>query len=441
MDETNFRDSNSFLIDGKSFVVRYFPTSETSILVRTNSVPLTSEEQAISTSNPDSVTTGGGLNYGDIAAGGVALQGGVAPEAFKNQYANDPQLQQTIENATRSVTGPIPLEVIPAPPSSPEQGGSTTINPAPTGTPQQPDPVYLMYPRDMKPSQDRIMFEAYEYKSGFERLPGATNNAFVTKLNPVTYVKIVDSKPVILPIQSSIVDQNSVGWESDTMNPIEIAAANLSKAAMTTVNTPDDLGTLGANFLNSAIIQSKNADYGPALRAYFIGQAVGVNNLQSRVLGQVLNPNLELLFQGPQLRPFNFTFKMSARNRREAVEIKQIIKYFKKNMAAKEGDSVFLKAPNVFKIQYQLNGNPHPGLNLIKMCALTNCSVDYTPLGSYATYNDGTMVAYSMSLSFQELTPIYDTDYDDNTEPAFDYGSAAGKVPLEYYTKNNGIGP
>jgi len=53
------------------------------------------------------------------------------------------------------------------------------------------------------------------------------------------------------------------------------------------------------------------------------------------------------------------------------------------------------------------------------------------------TYEDGTMVAYTISLSFQELTPIYDTDYDDE----FKYGDLAGTVPATYYTLGNGIGP
>jgi len=39
--------------------------------------------------------------------------------------------------------------------------------------------------------------------------------------------------------------------------------------------------------------------------------------------------------------------------------------------------------------------------------------VDYSPLGQYATYNDGdgTMVKYTINLTFQEIEPIYDTDY------------------------------
>ena len=40
-------------------------------------------------------------------------------------------------------------------------------------------------------------------------------------------------------------------------------------------------------------------------------------------------------------------------------------------------------------------------------------SVNYTGEGTYATYDDGTPVSMIMDLSFKELTPIYDIDYDD----------------------------
>ena len=51
------------------------------------------------------------------------------------------------------------------------------------------------------------------------------------------------------------------------------------------------------------------------VKGYFTAAAVGVplDQILARTQGQVLNPNLELLFNGPTLRPFNFTFKMSAR--------------------------------------------------------------------------------------------------------------------------------
>jgi hypothetical protein len=83
---------------------------------------------------------------------------------------------------------------------------------------------------------------------------------------------------------------------------------------------------------------------------------------------------------------------------------------------------LFLKAPNVFDIKYLFAGGSqeHPYINKIKgPCALTNCSVDYTPTGSYMTFNEnegrnpGSMVSYSLSLTFEELEPIYEDDYKD----------------------------
>ena len=56
-------------------------------------------------------------------------------------------------------------------------------------------------------------------------------------------------------------------------------------------------------------------------------------------------------------------------------------------------------------------GDDHDGLNLIKTCALLDCSVDYTPEGNYSTFSDGSMSLYKLSLSFGELNPIYAEDY------------------------------
>ena len=43
---------------------------------------------------------------------------------------------------------------------------------------------------------------------------------------------------------------------------------------------------------------------------------------------------------------------------------------------------------------------------------MTGFSVDYTPTGNYATYSDGTPVQYQMSMSFKELEPIFNDEYD-----------------------------
>ena len=231
----------------------------------------------------------------------------------------------------------------------------------------------------MKTDQDKIKFQACEISRSSSSITSSP------KYDPV------DDGPVVLAIQSPISDQNSVDWGHDSVNAID------------------------AKIYDKSLELIQKGDF---TKKFLAGQAAGLNNVLARTDNVVLNPNLELLFQGPQLRPFSFQFKMSARSQEEAKEIKSIIKYFKYHMAVRKEQGLFLRAPHVFTIQYMKGDSEnHPGINLIspsdteKACALTNCSVDYTPLGSYATYEDGTMVAYTLSLQFQELEPIYDSDY------------------------------
>ena len=83
-----------------------------------------------------------------------------------------------------------------------------------------------------------------------------------------------------------------------------------------------------------------------------------------------------------------------------------------------------MKAPNVFRINYLIRGEgDHPSLNKIKLCALQSCSVDYTPDGSYMTFNDvnATMTSYNLSLQFQELEPVTSGDYKRLNETAIGY--------------------
>jgi len=78
-------------------------------------------------------------------------------------------------------------------------------------------------------------------------------------------------------------------------------------------------------------------------------------------------------------------------------------------------NNLFLKAPHVFGIQYQVSdtGADHKSLNRIKNCALLSCDVDYTPDSTYMTFNDParTLTSYQLSLRFSELDPVLDEDY------------------------------
>ena len=149
------------------------------------------------------------------------------------------------------------------------------------------------------------------------------------------------------------------------------------------------------------------------------GGNVSVNQLLARQSGQIFNPNMELLFNGPTLRNFRFSFKMTPRSPEEAEQCKLIIRTFKMNMAPKVtsgrgGQSLFLNTPNVFELRYKSGFANHPFLHRFKQCFLTDISVNYTGEGVYATYEGREPVSMIMDLTFKELEPIYDQDYFDD---------------------------
>jgi hypothetical protein len=276
------------------------------------------------------------------------------------------------------------------------------------------------YPLNMKADQDCIKFTMYEYApKQFESGTGLGG------FNGSNENKGKSLGAVTLPIQPQISDSNTVTWGEDSINAIQAAAAAAAYGAI--IQGGGALAKSAEDI--SKVIGEQKGNITAALAAKFAGAAVGANeNFLSRTTGAILNNNVELLFQGPSLRSFSFTFLMSAREPKESEAIRKIIRFFKQGMSVKRTNgNLFLKAPNVFDIEYLHRNAPHKYVNKIKTCALQNCSVNYTPDGNYATYEDGAMTQYSLTLSFGEIDPLYDDDYtkldgDNPNDPRYQIG-------------------
>jgi hypothetical protein len=159
-------------------------------------------------------------------------------------------------------------------------------------------------------------------------------------------------------------------------------------------------------------IGNNSEDVKKAVASMLTKGATG-GNILTRKTGNVVNPNMELLFGAPALRPFSFTYRMSPRDYEESDMVKKIIRMFKQSMAVKRTESqLFLKSPNTYALRFlTAKGKEHGFLPKIKECALTSFSVNYTPDGNYATYENSSMVAYEVQFGFQELEPIYHDEY------------------------------
>ena len=299
--------------------------------------------------------------------------------------------------------------------SQPPTGDSqATTTSAPSSTRDFGD---MQYPATIAEGQDVITFTALTYS--VKTLQGFTFGGR-ERVGPGGGGGGRSKGTVTLPIQSGIKDQNAAGWGEDSMTAIDIAKAGV---ALNTI-------TSGISGLDKSLteikdqLQGSTADFQTLAASAFAEKAANVKGLLARTQGVIQNPNLELLFQKPTLRPFSFQFKMSARNPEEAAEIVKIIRFFKQKMSPQKGGgsggtsaNLFLKAPNTFQIHYMHKGTEeHPYIGRPKECAMTSFEVDYTPDGNYSTLRDGFMTSYTISMSLKELEPVFYEDYDEFPE-------------------------
>lgn len=290
----------------------------------------------------------------------------------------------------------------------------------------------LRYPyKKIEASDDYLKIDVLKYTPpGI----GRQKDSFALNTSDQTYEDQLGSpnitkdilQTILLPIPENIQDNNSAAWGNSSFNPLEAALGSMGADVLGSKGFADTLvknlvsetgkvgsavqTSLGQKAVQSVLVSS-------AIKAVLGKNDVG--STLSRFTGAVFNDNIEMVFNGITMRPeFTFTFDMVPRDEKESREIKDIIKSFKKYSAVKKGldsgnaEGLFLKSPEVFRLQYMSGTKPHPYLNRFKICALRGMSVNYTGSGTYATYSDGTPVYMQLTLSFQELTPIYAEDYE-----------------------------
>ena len=265
----------------------------------------------------------------------------------------------------------------------------------------------LRYPEKMSEDQDAIKFKILDYKprEWDKDQPGvlkerSRKDASLDKINMGS---------VILPMPGGLRDNNAQDWGSGSLNPLQAVGAQLAMAAFKGGN---EVGGLLQNVANDV----GSSDMEDTARTLITDQVVGAGGQLIKRQGALINPNVELLFNNPMLREFNFSFNLSPRNPKEAQTIRQIIRTFKQSSAPRRTiKGYFLRTPLIYQISYINNAF---NLNRFKECAMTSFQTDYTPNGNYSTFRDGTMTQYKISMTFQELDPVFNDDYDalDNDE-------------------------
>ena len=298
----------------------------------------------------------------------------------------------------------------------------------------------MSYPSDMNTSQDHFKIMKYNYQrkdinASKARTPQTQTENGVESTVSVAGDSVVGSKlmgSVLLPMPK-VTDVNGVEWGKSELTISGLAALGAV-----------DIATRGGRFAGKSVEEKQrdadikksleelrgvnpaggdvrnfaSATYTQAvskLAGFAFGTDLDADTYLARSGGRVLNPNAEMLFQGPVIRDFSFSFLMIARNQKEGREIRRIIRFLKLGMAPKFRNTTYLKNPDIFTLQYKSGKGENDVLNTVNRfnpggLALTTMAVDYAPNGYWSAYRDSQPVAIKMDLSFTELRPIYEQD-------------------------------
>ena len=332
--------------------------------------------------------------------------------------------------------------------------------------------VSLKYPHDAvygEPGiagQDHIVIEQFAYQapqSMFLQKKKDQKVSFLTGLRRNSVIK--DFIGVVkMPIPNNLNFTNGVTWGDSKLNSIQAAAffsafgaaqrgigeGNILSAGS---DLKEDLGQLVTEIQNGKLGtgQPANLALSSFLAQFALGRA-GINvdgaAALTRGTGAAINPNLELLFGGPKLRNFTFQFQFAPNDELDASIMRRIQKFFKMGMLPNRNQTnlFFLGSPNVFRLRYRTQEDTRiKGLPMHKICALTQVEINYAPDGVYQSYEDSSAgsspVRTVMSMSFTELTPLFQDDYLSNSmEQAGDSMSEKNRTLFNDIYNDAGVG-
>ena len=231
---------------------------------------------------------------------------------------------------------------------------------------------------------------------------------------------------------------NGVEWGGAKANAIEMGAmTGMTNFIGDTMNSGvvnsvmGAFGSVGDVFSKIGDMKVADGGSGQALTAFISKLAlsklninVDTNQFIARSSGIAINPNLELLFSSPKLRNFTFRFDFAPNDEVDARNSRMIMRIFKQGMlptgyGSQDGSSsIFIGSPMVYRIGYFNGSKRIRGLPIHKICALTQCSINFTPENVYQSYSDDRAVSNpvrsTMELAFTELTPVFAEDYNMN---------------------------
>ncbi len=271
----------------------------------------------------------------------------------------------------------------------------------------------LQYPLEMNTGlTDFVSFQPEEYRANNSQSGKSVTNSAAP--SPSGMTSIVLYMPNSTPMAGNL---NS--WESvDFVGPLGAAKRDL---AVSTTRALMDAGSTGAgstyvDSLKTQVQNLQNNAGGITKQMALQAGAAAMNQSPTTLLalskGQIYNPNVELIYQGPKLRTFSFDFMFISKSFEENQRVNQIILEFKKASSPAQNGGMF-EIPYVFNINYMSNNTPNQNMNRFKKSALISIGVQANPTTDmHVAHLGGAPVSTSMSLTFQEIDLVLRDDHE-----------------------------
>lgn len=287
----------------------------------------------------------------------------------------------------------------------------------------------LKYPIDMDTNQDHIEIAGYKYQRPNTGGQGPNPFGRMNASGPGGSVAAGSAKCTILLPMPKVSDSAGAEWGESSMNMFTMWAAQTAGSVLGVgakgpdSPSPEDLqagkglgpeqfaaqgvegntGTLGGGTLMATSMMASKVVSG-------LGQNVSADELLARSRGAIMNPNVELVFSGPVLRDFQFTWLLLARSKKEGDVIRKIIRALKVGIAPKHNNSALLINPDIWQLKYKGGGGELTTVNKFGQMGIKGMTVDYAPEGFWTAYEDSQPVACRLTLDFTEVRPIYEKD-------------------------------
>lgn len=247
---------------------------------------------------------------------------------------------------------------------------------------------------------------------------------------------------VFLPLPTSLSDGTSISYNNASLETVGdfingaaggVGAAILRSTGNIITGTAAAAGGIGATALRTGESTASQAG-GMAVDAIsgYLNNLVQPDQITSAIqqnLAVAPNPNPSVVFQGPELRTYGYTWNLNPRNKKESLAIQRLIKVLKQKAlprASIQNSAAILDYPDMCQVNFypwDTGGSgqwywTEDSIIKYKKSVISNVRVDYSNHGIPAFFEDSHLpVSYQLTIEFKEIEYMLSEDWSTSEFP------------------------